>query len=176
MKLAENFTLEELTKSRTALRNDIDNIPNSEHIENLKALCGNILQPVRNHYGQVVTVNSGFRCEALEKILTHKSYIRWCEKRKLEVNEESWEKYFEGKSHPKGEAGDIEIIGIPNIELAYWIRDNLEFDQLILEFYNPADPQGGWVHVSYNMIHNRKQVLTISKGGVVYGLPERHVI
>lgn len=174
MKLTNNFTLEELTKSRTALRNEIDNIPNSIQIENLKTLSNNILQPVRDHFEKIVTVNSGFRNEALEKILTAKSFDRWCDKYGYAKNpiEQWWQKYFERKSHPKGEAADIEIIGIPNIELAYWIKDNIkEFDQLILEFYNPADPQGGWVHVSFSKT-NRNQILTISKGGTTYGLPD----
>jgi len=68
MKLSKNFTLEELTKSRTALRNEIDNIPNSMQIENLKLLTNNILQPVRTHYKKQVTVNSGFRCETRKNL------------------------------------------------------------------------------------------------------------
>jgi len=174
MKLSKNFTLEELTKSQIALRNDINNIPNSEQIENLKALCINILQPIRTHFEMPVTVNSGFRCEALERVLTEISFIKWCQRHGYLISE-SWDRYFDRKSHPKGEAADIEIIGISNLDLAYWIKDNLEFDQLILEFYNPADPQGGWVHVSNNIIKNRNEILTISKEGTVYGLPERHV-
>ena len=68
--------------------------------------------------------------------------------------------------HTKGEAADIEIPGVSNKELAEYIRDNLGFDQLILEFYNGVDPQSGWVHVSYvDDNSNRKQTLTINKNG-----------
>jgi len=113
----------------------------------------------------------------LEKILTVKSFKRWTEKNHYGLSmEATWPRYFERKSHPRGEASDIEIMGVPNIDVAYWIKDNIkEFDQLILEFYNPADPQGGWVHVSYSKDNNRNQLLTISKGGTEYGLPDRHV-
>jgi len=176
MKLSPNFYLRELTKSGIALRNEIDNIPNSMQIENLKALAINVLQPIRNHFGLPVIVNSGFRGQELERILTKKSYERWCKQKGFEINETTWQLYFARKSHPRGEASDIEIIGIANIDLAYWIRDNLVFDQLILEFYDPADPSGGWVHVSFkNDGNNRNEILTISKGGTIYGLPDRHI-
>jgi zinc D-Ala-D-Ala carboxypeptidase len=69
-----------------------------------------------------------------------------------------------------GQACDIEIPGIPNAELAEWIKDNLEYNQLILEFYTPGVPDSGWVHVSYIPEDNKKQVLTATKkdGKTVY--------
>jgi zinc D-Ala-D-Ala carboxypeptidase len=72
--------------------------------------------------------------------------------------------------HIRGQAADIEIPGIPNAELAEWIKDNLEYNQLILEFYTPGVPDSGWVHVSYIPEANRNQVLTATKkdGKTVY--------
>ena len=72
--------------------------------------------------------------------------------------------------HCKGQAVDIECPGTPNYDVAKWIEDNLEFDQLILEFYTPGIPDSGWVHVSYNSEENRKSVLTALKenGKTVY--------
>ena len=70
-------------------------------------------------------------------------------------------------------ASDIEIFGIPNIQVAYWIQSNCDFDQLILEFYSPDDPAGGWVHVSYNEKgSNRKQVLTYDGKKFENNLPD----
>jgi hypothetical protein len=72
--------------------------------------------------------------------------------------------------HTRGQAADIEIPGVANAELAEWIRDNLEFRQLILEFYTPGIPDSGWVHVSYVAEDNKKEVLTATKkdGKTVY--------
>jgi len=146
--LTKNFTLEELTKSETALRFDLDNEPNDEQLANLVALCECVLQPVRDHFGKGVKVNSGLRTpEVNAKVGGSKT-----------------------SDHCKGMAADIEIPGIANAELAQWITDNLEFRQVILEFYTPGIPDSGWVHVSYNAGDNKKQVLTATKqnGKTVY--------
>lgn len=148
MHLTKNFTLEELTKSETALRFDLDNEPNDEQLANLVALCECVLQPVRDHFGKGVKVNSGLRTpEVNAKVGGSKT-----------------------SDHCKGMAADIEIPGIANAELAQWITDNLEFRQVILEFYTPGIPDSGWVHVSYNAGDNKKQVLTATKqnGKTVY--------
>ena len=148
MHLTKNFTLEELTKSETALRFDIDNEPNDEQLANLVALCECVLQPVRDHFGKGVKVNSGLRTpEVNAKVGGSKT-----------------------SDHCKGMAADIEIPGVANAELAKWITDNLEFRQVILEFYTPGIPDSGWVHVSYNPSDNKKQVLTATKqnGKTVY--------
>ena len=108
MNLSRNFTLQELIKSDTAIRLDINNNPNSGQIEKLKALCENILQPVRDHFGRV-KVTSGFRSEQL------------CLKIGSSVNSQ----------HAKAEAADFECMGTDNAELADWIYANLNFDQLI---------------------------------------------
>ena len=148
MKLTENFTLAEMTKSETALRYDMDNTPGEAEIANLKLLAENVLQPVRNHYKKGVKVNSGFRHpEVNAKVGGSKT-----------------------SDHCRGQAADIEIPGVANAELAEWIRDNLEFRQLILEFYTPGVPDSGWVHVSYVAGDNKKQVMTAMKenGKTVY--------
>jgi zinc D-Ala-D-Ala carboxypeptidase len=148
MNLTKNFTLEEMTKSETALRYDIDNTPNEQEISAMKLLAEKVLQPVRDHFGKGVKVNSGFRPQDVNQ--------------KVGGSRNS--------DHIRGQAADIEIPGIPNAELAEWIKDNLEFNQLILEFYTPGVPDSGWVHVSYIPEANRNQVLTATKkdGKTVY--------
>ena len=136
MNLSRNFTLSELIKSDTAIRKGINNNPNAEQIEKLKALCENILQPVRDHFGRV-KVTSGFRSEQL------------CLAIKSSVNSQ----------HAKAEACDFEVMGTDNAELADWIYKNLDFDQLILEFYTPGEPNSGWIHCSYTTDQPRKQFL-----------------
>ena len=136
MNLTRNFTLLELTKSDTAIRKGIDNNPNADQVEKLKLLCENILQPVRDHFGRV-KVTSGFRSEQL------------CIKIGSSVNSQ----------HAKAEAADFECMGTDNAELADWINKNLDYDQLILEFYDPSEPNSGWIHCSYVPEGGRKQFL-----------------
>lgn len=148
MNLTANFTLAEMTKSETALRHDMDNTPGEAEIANLKALAENVLQPVRDHFGKGVKVNSGFRHpEVNAKVGGSKT-----------------------SDHCQGQAADIEIPGDPNADLAQWIVSNLDFRQVILEFYTPGVPDSGWVHVSYVAGDNKKQVLTATKkdGKTVY--------
>ena len=150
MKLTANFSLAEMVKSDTALRHDIDNIPYDEQLANMVALCENVLQRVRDHYGMGVKVNSGFRHPTVNaKVGGSKT-----------------------SDHCKGMAADIEIPGVANADLAKWIVDNMNFRQVILEFYTPGVPDSGWVHVSYNPADNKKQVLTAAKqGGKTVYLP-----
>ena len=141
MNLTKNFSLNELTKSQTAERKGIDNTPSTEHQENLKSLCTAILQPVRDHFGQVVSVSSGYRspelCTAIGSKIT--------------------------SQHAKGEAADFEIFGVSNKELADWIYYNTQYDQLILEYWNESDPNSGWVHCSFSRGKNRRQYLRAYK-------------
>ena len=141
MKLSPNFSLNELTKSQTAERKGIDNTPSAEHQENLKSLCTHVLQPVRDHFGQVVSVSSGYRspelCTAIGSKIT--------------------------SQHAKGEAADFEIFGVSNKELADWINYNLNYDQLILEYWKESDPHSGWVHCSYSENQKRRQYLKAFK-------------
>ena len=141
MKLSENFSLLELTKSQTAERKGINNTPSPEHQENLKLLCTHILQPVRDHFERVVSVSSGYRSEELCTAIGSKITSQ----------------------HAKGEAADFEIYELSNKELADYINENLEYDQLILEYWKKEDPNSGWVHCSYMSEGNRKQYLRAYK-------------
>ena len=142
MKLTENFSLNELTKSQTAERKGIDNTPSTEHQENLKSLCEMILQPIRDHFGQVVSVSSGYRSPELCVAIGSSTQSQ----------------------HAKGQASDFEIFGISNKELAVYIDQNLDYDQLILEYWKGEDePNSGWVHCSFNTQGNRKQYLRAYK-------------
>lgn len=134
MKLTENFTLEELTKTSTG----IDNIPNDEQIENLKELADNVLQPLRKMYGHAITVNSGFRSfEVNKKVGGSKT-----------------------SSHRKGEAADIDCSD--NAGIFKLLRNHFDFDQLIWERGNDDSPD--WVHVSYRRKNNRRQILRMING------------
>jgi hypothetical protein len=140
MNLSANFTLKELTKSDTATRLGLDNTPDDEALENLKTLCEMVLQPVRDNFGRV-TVNSGYRSpESNAAVGGSKT-----------------------SDHCKGMAADIEVDGVANPDLAQWIMDNLDYTQLILEFYTQGQPNSGWVHVSYEPNILKKQDLTAVK-------------
>jgi hypothetical protein len=141
MNLTANFSLHELSKSETALRMGFDNTPDEEATENLRLLCEKVLQPVRDHYGKGVKVNSAYRSpESNAAVGGSKT-----------------------SDHCKGMAADIEIPGVANADLAQFIMDNLDYTQLILEFYTPGIPDSGWVHVSYDPNNLKKQELTATK-------------
>lgn len=126
MKLSENFSLKEMTQSQTALRNNLDNTPNEEQIENLENICKQILQPLREHYNLPLKITSGFRSEQLATLIGSKPTSQHC----------------------KGEAVDFEIPGVDNKQVALKIKNEFSFDQLILEYYNDEDINSGWIHVS----------------------------
>ena len=139
MQLSKHFNLKEFTKSETAIRKRIDNTPNLEHTNNLKLVCENLLEPVREHFGKPVRINSGYRGPALNTAVGGSAKSQHC----------------------NGEAVDFEIDGLANPELAKWVAENCDFDQIILEFYDPKEgPNSGWVHASYSKGKNRKQKLT----------------
>ena len=141
MQLTKNFSLHELTKSETALRMGFDNTPGEVEIASLKLLAEKVLQPVRDHFGKGVKVNSGYRSPESNAAV----------------------KGSKTSDHCLGRAADIEIPGVPNAELAQWIMDNLDYTQLILEFYTPGIPDSGWVHVSFDPANLKKQELTAMK-------------
>lgn len=144
MNLTPNFTLKELIESPTAKKLGIDNTPTEEHLANMKYVCEKILEPARAHFGKPVTVNSCYRGPALNKAIGGSS----------------------SSQHMKGEAVDFEIKGVTNKILADWVSENVEFDQVILEFYNPAEgANSGWVHASVKKTGNRKQKLVAMKDG-----------
>ena len=143
MNLSPHFTLDELTESATALRLGIDNTPLPWEIEALTRLCEQILEPLREHFGKPVAVTSGYRSPRVNGAVGSKPSSQHC----------------------KGEAADIKIHGVPNLEIAEWIKANTEFDQCILEY-----PPGGWVHVSHKKNECRYECLRIDAAGTFQGL------
>ena len=142
MQLSKNFTLQELIKSQTAIRLNINNTPTQQDIVCLKALCENILQRIRDRFEKPLTVSSGYRSVELCKAVGSSPKSQ----------------------HAKGQAADIECLGVDNKVLAEWIKNNLKYDQLILEFYKESEgPQSGWIHVSYNPDKLRNQPLKAYK-------------
>jgi zinc D-Ala-D-Ala carboxypeptidase len=140
MKLTANITLDEMTKSDIAERKGINNNPSPKQIDNLKALAVNILQPVRSEFDKPLIIRSGFRCAELNIEIGSSINSQHC-------------------ADNNSAAADFEIPGVDNKELAQWIRDNLIWDQIILEFYKEGEPSSGWVHCSYSSDLNRKQSL-----------------
>ena len=125
MKLSENFTLEELIHSNTAERMGIDNVPKDEKVvENLRSLCLEVLQPLRDYVGAPVHINSGYRCPELNMAVGG----------------------VKNSQHCRGEAADIRIVSPKQgREWAAWIEDNCRFDQMLLE----RNKNGAvWLHVS----------------------------
>ncbi len=148
MQLTNNFSLKELTVSDTATRLGLDNTPNETVTANLKTLAEKILQPVREHYGKSVKVNSGYRAPEVNAAVGGSKT----------------------SDHCKGQAADIEITGVANGDLAKYIAENFKFTQVILEFYTQGVPDSGWVHVSYDSNDLKCQTLTAVKqnGKTVY--------
>ena len=142
LKISKNFSLKEFTNSQSATRLGLSNQPDTQSLINICALANNILQPVRDKWG-IVTISSGYRSPELN---SHPS-IGGSEK----------------SQHCHGMAVDFEAFKLSNIDLAEWIKENLEYDQLILEFYEEGDPHSGWIHCSYNISGNRKKVMTAKR-------------
>ncbi|KPL28545.1 MAG: hypothetical protein AMJ72_02705 [Acidithiobacillales bacterium SM1_46] len=147
MRLSRHFNLEEFTKSQAGERLGLDNTPGPVEIENLKRLCEDVLEVIRESLGPIY-INSGYRGPTLNKAIGGAATSQHC----------------------KGEAADIEIPEVANADLARWIRKNCDYDQLILECYKKGQPTSGWVHVSYKATGNRKQALTafMSNGKMLY--------
>jgi Peptidase M15 len=145
--VSPHFTFYELTKSELAARLGIDNsFPGVKEARAAVFLCRNVMEPVREQFGPY-SPNSVFRGQDLERALKKKR-SDWVSK----------------SQHTLGQACDIEVPNLPNAELAHWVIDNLEFDQVILECYNPKEgPNSGWVHISClppDQVTNRRQVLS----------------
>jgi hypothetical protein len=143
MKLSANFNLAELIKTNVR---QFDNMPNMTAIDNLQLLVDNVLQPVRDHFGPVV-VTSGYRSPEVNKAIGGSTT----------------------SDHTRGMAADFEVLGVPNREVARWVIENLKTKQTILEFPG-ANPNDGWIHVSYDRSDLKCQVLTAKKinGKTVY--------
>jgi len=138
MRLSKNLTLKEAIKSNTASRLGIDNTPEDWEIHNLRAVAENVFQPIRDHFGVPIGVSSGYRSKELNKAIGGSKYSQ----------------------HMIGEALDIDadIFGrVTNAEIFNFVKNNLEWDQMIWEFGNDEEPN--WVHISYKESgNNRKQI------------------
>lgn len=136
--ISKHFKLIRFIRSQWAERCGLDNTPETEHVENAKALFENVIEKVWDQYN-AVWINSGYRSPKLNAYMNGSRNSQHC----------------------LGEAVDIEIPGVAALDGAKWIRDNLEFDQLILENAKPYDPSAGWIHVSYKRDgKNRKECWT----------------
>ena len=149
MQLSKHFTLEEFEKSQTATRKGITNKAGSGEIKNLGDLCYEVLEPVRVKFDKPVTITSGYRSPQLSEAIGSKSTSQHC----------------------TGNAVDMEVLSVSNLEVALWIENHCDFDQLILEYYT-GEANSGWIHVSYKDGSNRKQVLTFDGKSYTNGLPE----
>lgn len=155
MKLSRHFTFSEMTRSQTATRLGIRNHPSAEHVEALRHLCAEVLEPVREMVGRPVRISSGYRSAELSERIGSSPRSQHC----------------------RGEAADFEVPGISNLVLAHAIAESqIPYDQLILEFHDPLEgPASGWIHISAVRGQPRRMVLTATrqKGQVVYteGLP-----
>jgi hypothetical protein len=143
MKISANLNLSELTRSDSAKRNGIDNTPTAEHLENFKLLAEKVFEPIRAHFGVPIHISSGYRSEALNKFI----------------------KGSLSSQHCKGEAIDIDMdgssSGVTNKMVFDFIKEKLDFDQLIAEFPEHSNP--AWVHVSFSKNKNRKQILVAKR-------------
>lgn len=147
MRLSEHLDLSEVTRSESAKRNGISNMPTEQHIANFKLLAENVFEPIRNHFRCPIHISSGYRSIELNRAIKGSLTSQHC----------------------SGEAIDIDMDGstngVTNKMVFDYIKDNLEFDQLIWEFGTSSNPD--WVHVSYESTgRQRKQVLkAVRKNG-----------
>lgn len=144
MQLSKNLSLAEVIRSETAKRKGISNMPTEAHIENFKLLAEKVFQPIREHFAVPIHISSGYRSKALNESIKGSSTSQHC----------------------SGEAIDIDMDGtdITNAQIFNYIKDNLEFDQLIWEFGTDTNPD--WVHVSYESTgKQRKMILKAVKKG-----------
>jgi hypothetical protein len=141
MKISKHLSLEEVTSSEYAVKHNINNIPTEAQLNNLKLIAEKVFEPMREHFDKPIRVSSGYRSRVLNKAIGGATTSQHC----------------------TGEALDIDNRGgeILNAQIFYYIKDNLEFDQLIWEFGNSKEPS--WVHVSFSKNHNRKQILKAKK-------------
>ena len=144
-RLSPHFTLEEMT----ATEYPVYNKPSEKEIEALTALCENILEPIRAHFNLPITILSGFRSPELNKTVGGAATSQ----------------------HLKGEAADITIKGVANADVWQFIKDNLNFDQVIAEKLTKHDGSRGWVHVAYSKHQERGDAISfLGAGRYVKGL------
>jgi len=143
MKLSKNLSLREAVRSTTAKRLGIKNEPSDGEVLNLKAVSKNVFQPIRDNFGVPIYVSSGFRSKKLNKSIGGSATSQHCQGRALDL--------------------DADVFGgVSNADIFFYIKECLDFDQLIWEFGNGENPD--WVHVSYtSQENNRNRVLKAYK-------------
>lgn len=139
MQVSKYVAISEVTSSDTAKRKGISNMPTPEHLENLKVTCEAVHTPIREHFGKPIFISSAYRSAALNKAIGGSSSSDHCNGRALDLDQDD-----------KG-------TGVTNKMVFDFVKDNLEFDQLIWEFGTEKNPD--WVHVGYRKGANRKQIL-----------------
>lgn len=142
-KISKHITYKEATHSNTATRRGIKNTPNKKQLTAMKALAKNVFEPMRHHFDKPILINSFFRSRALNKAIGGSGTSQHC----------------------KGEAIDLDATkGFTNKQIYNYIKNNLEYDQLIWEFGSNKEPD--WVHVSFRADgKNRKQQLRATRKG-----------
>ena len=145
MKLSKYVSIGEVTYSDTAKRKGLDNTPTEEHLENLKVICAEVFDKVREHFGVPLYISSEYRGDALNKAIKGSESSDHCKGRALDLDQD-----YRGN-------------GVSNAQVFEYIKDNLEFDQLIWEFGSKENPD--WVHVGYRKGNNRKQILKAVRVG-----------
>lgn len=146
MKLSQHLDLSEVTRSESAKRRGISNMPTQQHIANLKLLAENIFEPIRNHFRCPIIVSSGYRSKELNAAIGGSLTSQHCQGEAIDID-------MDGTSN-----------GVTNKMVFDYIKDNLNFDQLIYEFGDNNNPD--WVHVSYESSgKQRKQVLRATRSG-----------
>jgi zinc D-Ala-D-Ala carboxypeptidase len=141
MKLSKNLSLKEVIKSDTAIRKGISNEPTQQHLQNLKILAEKIFQPVREYFGEPIYLSSGYRSRALNKAIGGAIKSHHCKGMALDFDQ------------------DYRNTGITNKMVFDYVKDNLQFTQLIWE--NGTDENPEWVHVSYDPKDLKKEVLKL---------------
>lgn len=146
MKLSEHLDLSEVVRSETAKRKGISNMPTEEHIKNFKLLAEKIFEPIRNHFKVPIHISSGYRSKQLNEAIGGSLSSQHCSGEAIDID-------MDGSSN-----------GVTNAQVFNYIKDNLNFDQLIWEFGTDTAPD--WVHVSYESSgKQRKQILKAVKSG-----------
>lgn len=158
MQLTEHFSLEELIDSDTAVRLGIDNTPPDTLMDNLRrtAEMGEVIRGILCEVARkeiIVTINSGYRCEALERAICWKDFMGWCARRSILTTEENWKKYFSNKAHPQGRAIDFKAYRFGNpYHVVRELQKHTELmaiiDQIILE--GATEKGEGWVHAGWS--------------------------
>jgi len=142
MKISEHISYKEATRSVTALRLGIDNTPNEYQLQNMELIAKNVFEPLRKAVGGPIKINSFMRVEKLNQAIGGSSRSQHCQGRAMDLDDTygHW----------------------TNAEMYHYIKNNLDFDQMIWEFGNDENPD--WVHVSYvDADSNRKRCLKAIK-------------